>query len=398
MNKQKTDEPWVEELRAQFPVTKKLAYFDIAYENCGADFAHDAVEEYFQDKVDLYKGMEKAGGSGKGKTISVMDEARECLARFLNAPGMKNLAFTANTCQAINLALQSLSLQPGDNVVVGNIEHVCVLMPCLQLKKKGIDCRVVMSKDGLSVTVEDLLSSVDERTRAIAVSYVQSSSGYKVDLKRLCEECHKRGILVITDAIQALGFQEIDVQALGVDALAASGYKGMLATEGEGFLYCSDAFLAQAEPVLGGPSPAVTIDRENWEIRVLDPLDARKLESGTIPFASIYGLRAGVNRMLEIGMDKIEAHISECFEQVYKGLEQLGYRLATPFESAHRCHSMLVCTGKNKEMVDFFFEHGVFFSRGKDGYVRISIAPFTSRQDMERLFEAAKEWLPNEEA
>lgn len=389
-------ESWVETLRAQFPVTRNTAFFDIAYENCGSTFVRETMERFFDHKADVHPGLVKAGGAGKGDTIGVIAQARQRLADFLHAPSIKSLAFTANTCQAMNLLLQGFPFRPGDNVVVGDMEHVSVLMPCLQLKQKGVECRVVPSPDGVTLPAEKLLERTDEHTRIVAVSYVQSRSGYKVDLAMLARECHKRSIFLITDAIQALGFQQVDVQALGVDALAASGYKGLLATEGLGFLYCGDKLLEQLSPVFAGDSPALTVDRERWEIRCTDPLDARKLEAGTIPFQSIYGLNAALGRLMEIGMDRVEAHVCQCFEQVYRGLEELGYSIATPFDPRQRCHSMMVATPRNHEMVDFCLERGVFFSRSVEGYVRISVAPFTTQADIDAFLRAAAAWREQE--
>ena len=116
-------------LREQFPITKRTAFFDIAYENCGAAFVRERMEDYFVHKADVYPGLVKAGGAGKGETIAVVAEARERLARFLNAPGVRSVAFTENTTQGINLILQGFPFQPGDNIVVGELEHVAVYFP-----------------------------------------------------------------------------------------------------------------------------------------------------------------------------------------------------------------------------------------------------------------------------
>lgn len=387
------NEPWVARLREQFPITKHTAFFDIAYENCGAAFVRERAGDYFAHKADVHPGLVKAGGAGKGEAIGVIAQARERLARFLNAPGIKSLAFTENTTQGINLVLQGFPFRPGDNVVVGELEHVAVLMPCLYLKQRGIEVRVARSQNGVALTGQDLLYQADEHTRIIAASYVQSCSGWKLDLKALAEECHARGIYLVTDGIQALGFQRVDVRALGVDAMAASCYKGLLATEGVGFLYCADGLLREIRPVFAGDSPGLVLDRERMEVLCPDPLDARKLESGTIPFQSIYGLSAGLERLLEIGMEQVERHVSACYEQVHRGLTALGFEVATPLEPEKRCHSMLVCTDRNREMVDFFLEQGVFFSLGREGYVRISVAPFTAQEDIDALFRAARLWL-----
>lgn len=388
------EEAWVKELRSQFPVTEKSAFFDIAYENCGADYMERAIERFFRDKADLAPDMPKMGGGGKGRVVEVVASARKKLAAFLGAPGPKNIAFTANTCQAVSLAVMGLHYRPGDNIVVGAMEHVSVLMPCLQARKLGVACKVVDGASGLWVTAEELLSAVDEHTRLVAVSYVQSGSGYRIDLKHLVEECHKRGVLVVTDAIQALGLVEMDVQTLGVDALAASGYKGMLAMEGMGFLYLSDTMLPQVDPVFACYNAAMTVDREEREIRCLDAMDARKLEAGTIPFSSIYVLEAALDLFRHIGPARIAAHVSQCFEAAYRGLEALGFRMATLFDAKRRCASFLVCTepGREEAMAEFLQRRNVYVSTGKNSTVRVSVAPFTNQEDLRRLLEAAKAW------
>lgn len=392
------DRPWVDELRSQFPAAGEYAFFDIAYENCGARFHEEAVAEYFRDKADIYPGMIKAGGSGKGRTIDVITETRSLAAAFLNAPSVKNLAFTLNTTQGMNLLLQSLEWRgPGadgqapENIVVCDIEHVAVLLPCLHLREKGVEVRIVKAVNGLYVTAEDLLAAADENTKVIALSYVQSSSGYKTDLKKLCEEAHRRGIFVITDAIQALGFTPVDVQDLGVDGLCTCCYKGLLATEGAGFVYCSDSLLEALHPVFAGPNEATHFDREKCELSV-DRTDARMLEAGTLPFEGIYVLRSGLKRLLSIGMDEISAHIRDCCDEILDGLSGLGIETAGCTDPAYRCHSILVRTGDfeggSAALTRALAERRVFVSQGKEGLIRVSVSPFTTAGDVKKLLDA----------
>ena len=392
------ERPWVGELRSQFPAANEYAFFDIAYENCGARFQEEAAAEYFRDKSDIYPGIVKAGGSGKGRTIDVINETRSLAVSFLNAPSVKNLAFTLNTTQGMNLLLQSLEWrgrgpdgQKPENIVVCDIEHVAVLLPCLHLREKGFEVRVVKAENGLYVTAEDLLNAADEDTKVIALSYVQSSSGYRTDLKYLCEEAHRRGIFVITDAIQALGFIPLDVQDLGVDGLCTCCYKGLLATEGAGFVYCSDRLLPALHPVFAGPNEASRFDRDKCELTI-DRTDARMLEAGTLPFEGIYVLRSGLKRLLSIGMDEISAHIGECCDEILAGLDRLGIKTAGCTDPAHRCHSLLLCTGSCEggcaALTRALAERKVFVSQGKEGFIRISVSPFTTAADVKKLLDA----------
>ena len=383
---------WVKDLRSSFSVTEKCAFLDIAYENCGAVYMRRALERYWQDKAEIQPGLEKMGGGGKGRTIEVVRKTREALAAFLHAPGAESIAFTANTCQAISVALLGLSYQPGDNVVVGAMEHVSVLMPCLHLRRQGVECRVVGRGSDLWVTEEELLAAADEHTRVIAVSLVQSCSGYRIDLRRLTKEAHRRGIFVVTDAIQALGFAEVDVQELGVDALAGSPYKGMLGTEGVGFLYCAPEMLRCLTPVFLCWSEAVDFNRQTGEVTCRDPLQARRLEAGTLPFMSIYVLQEALERIQSIGISEIAAQVSDCYERVYDELTTLGYEIATPQEPEHRCASILFCTGQGTELVRFLAERGIYISSGSAGHVRISVAPFTDASDIDRLVKGLRDW------
>ena len=386
------DPAWVSKLRSHFPVTKDWAFFDIAYENCGADYMEDALAEYFKDKVTLSPGMIKAGGSGKGNTIDVIHETRSLLARFLNAPDSRNIAFTLNTTQGMNLLLQSLSLKEGDSIVVSDIEHVAVLMPCLHLREKGVDVRIAHSENGLWATQEELLAMADETTKVIAVSYVQSSSGYRLDLASLAAEAHSRGILVLADVIQALGVLALDVQTLGADGIAACCYKGMLAAEGVGFVWCSDALLKHLHPVFAGANEATRFDRSTVSMQI-DQTDARKLEAGTLPFSSIYMLRAGLVRLLSVGMDSIGMHVARCLTQLQDGLEKAGVQVCVPDQQKNRCNSLLICETKNQELTDYLARHDVFISCSKPGYVRVSVAPFTTKADIDRLLFIMNKWL-----
>ena len=381
---------WLEELRKEFPVTEKWAYFDSAYETGGAHFLEEASRKYFADKSDFYPGILQMGGSGKGKAIDLIEKTRTLLAEFLNARDGHSIAFTANTCQAVALALQSYPFEPGDNVVVGDIEHVCVLYPVISLKQRGVEVRLVHPETEWGLTAEKLLEQVDDHTRFVVVSYVQSASGYRIDLEKLVTECHKKNCYVVTDAIQLLGFRKMDVKALGVDAVAASGYKGLLSIEGGGFLYVADSLLEKLRPWSAGPNPALVINRENGTWTCKDELDARKLEAGTLPFHTIYCLHESLQLLKKIGMDEISGYVEQCYQYVSEGLKRLGYQIDTPED--HHCHSMLVVTEEKEEMADYFQQKGIFFTAGHGNHVRLAVAPFTSEEDMKKLLAAAAEW------
>ena len=285
--------------------------------------------------------------------------------------------------------MQSFPFGPGDEVVIGDLEHVSVLIPVLGLQSRGVHIRLVPS-DGLMLTAEALIDALTEKTRMVVVSLVQSSSGYLIDIKKLTDACRARGIYVVTDAIQALGFMDVDPAALGIDALAASAYKGLLGIEGVGFLWCSDELLPCLRPSMPGPNPLLTPNRQTGELLLSDSMDARKLECGTLPFGPIYALSAGLDRIEFIGIPAIEMHIRQCLSRILAGIHALG--IATVPDEDRMCQSFLVCETDNAALTRYLAERNVYVSCGKPGFVRISVAPFTRSNDIDRLLSVLADW------
>lgn len=383
---------WVKLLKQEFPIAQTTTFFDIAYENCGALFLKDAFNSYLKDKAEFTPDIVKAGGNGKGHTIDIVNETRELIAKFLKIDNVKNIAFTKNTNEGINIILQGFDFKEGDSIVTCDIEHPSVIMPCLNMANKGVECRVAISPDSASVTPELLLSYADSTTKMIVVSQVQSSSGYKIDIEKLSMECHKRNIFLVVDVIQALGFMDVNISKLKADAVSASCYKGLLATEGIGFLYCNDELLSHVKSIFIASNNTMTIDKENWKIICNDELDARKFENSTLNFASIYCLNIAIKKINNIGISNIEKHISKCYEVLYKGFSNLGFKIATPWNIENRCHSLAILDDNNEALAEYFLNNGVYISGGKGKFIRVSIAPFTTEEDINRILEIAEDW------
>ncbi len=384
---------WVKELREQFSVTNKTTFLDIAYENGGPTYVAAAAEQFVRHSSDVSPTVVKAGGAGKGEVIRVVAETRKLVADLLGGVNPKNIAFTKNTNEGISIILQGFPFHPGDNVVTDDQEHLSVLLPCLNLQRSGVECRIAVSPDALSVTPHMLWEHVDDRTRMIVVSHVQSSSGYRLDIEELARRCRDRGVYLVVDAIQSLGFCPVDAKAWGVDAVASACYKGMLAIEGVGFLYCGDKLLQEVWPVFAAANACITIDKNGsrWEVACSDPTDARKLENSTLNFLGIYVLNAGLKSILGIGMNAIYGHISRLVEVLYEGLTALGFSVVTPADSERRCHSLSIKISDVQKAYQYFQDRGIFLSLSGGRFVRMSIAPFTTEEDIRHALAVARD-------
>lgn len=383
---------WVYELRKEFPATQKSVFLDIAYENSGSLFARQAVQSFFDDWGDVSPNVVKASGEGKGRIVDVGLRTRALLSELLGGVDPNHIAFTRNTNEGISAILQGFDWQSGDNVVVCEQEHPTVLMPCLNLRRRGVECRVAISPDDVSVTPELLLDLADDNTRMIVVSHVQSCSGYRIDLQRLAAECRKRGIFLIVDAIQSLGFCPVNAKEWGVDAIASACYKGLLGTSGIGFLYCTPELLKRVWPVYAAANRFLKVNRESWTLEGGDCDDAHKLENCTYDFIGVYALCEGLERITAIGIDAIAKHISDLFEKLYSGLQDLGFSLATPATPGERCHSISIRTPDPQALYQHFQQNGIFLSLSAGKYVRMSIAPFTTEEDIDRALAVAALW------
>ncbi|MCL2497205.1 MAG: aminotransferase class V-fold PLP-dependent enzyme [Symbiobacteriaceae bacterium] len=384
-----TSEAWVYKLRREFPVATKSTFLDIAYENCGATFTRQALEQYLQDWSDTSPGVVKAGGEGKGRTMEVVAVTRDHIARLLGGVDPSHIAFTKNTNEGINAVLQGFPFQTGDNVITFRDEHPSVIMPCLHLALQGVECRIAEADDGVSLIPEKLLSYANERTRFIVISHVQSRTGYKIDLEHLAALCRERGIYLLVDAIQSLGFCPLDAQAWRVHGVASACYKGLLGIHGLGFLYTAPELLQELTPVFVASNRAIRLDLAKPGLTFTLPSDGRKLENSTLNFIGIYVLLEALQRIERIGIDNIAHHISYLLTKLYTGLDALGYSVITPGDAKHRCHSLALADSTPEKLYAHFLEQGVFASLSGGRYLRLSVAPFNTEEDISEALRVA---------
>ena len=173
-----------------------------------------------------------------------MDEmraaARPAAARLINAHE-DEIALVESTTQGLTVAANSIPLEPGDHVLISDLEFLEVAVPWVQKRggqaeSGGIEIDVVPNRNG-EVRVDDFAARLSPRTRVIAVSTVQWTNGYRLDLAALSRLCQDRGVWLVVDAIQQLGAIPLDVRQTPVDILACGGHKWLNAPFGCGFLY-----------------------------------------------------------------------------------------------------------------------------------------------------------------
>ena len=256
--------------------------------------------------------------------------ARQLLCDFFGGEDPKNVAFTKNITEALNVLLRGL-LQPGDHVLVSAMEHNAVMRP-LQLLGHELAAdeqpsdtitfsRVPCDREG-NLELEYLPKLVRPNTKAIVMTHASNVCGTLLPLTEVGAFCKEHNLLLIVDSAQSAGLFPIHMQSLGIDALAFTGHKGLLGPQGMGGFILREHMVEQVLPLIVGGTGSLS-HTERTPIFMPD-----KFEAGTLNLPGIMGLAAGVRWLHERGLDNIRNHELALTEQLLTGLlalEQRGF-------------------------------------------------------------------------
>lgn len=226
------------------------------------------------------------GGYGAALQASrLLFETREALAAFFNCSDSSRIIFTHNATEALNLALRGL-LQPGDHVVTTSMEHNSLVRPLVLMEKAGVELTVVAAdREGL-VDPEAIRRALRPTTRLVALAHVSNVTGGIQPVAEIAAVAREAGALVLLDAAQSAGCLPIDMQALGVDLLAAPGHKGLLGPQGTGLLAVAPH--VRLHPLLAGGTGSSS-DQDHQPEGFPEGFEA-----GTHNLPGIAGLKAGI--------------------------------------------------------------------------------------------------------
>jgi selenocysteine lyase/cysteine desulfurase len=306
--------------RGLFPVTRNLVYVNHAAVGPLSVRAAEAIEQAARDQRDF--------GALHWRTwYAEYDRFREAAARLIGSqPG--EIAILKNTSEGISFVAEGLRWRAGDNVITTDLEFPSNSTPWRRLDRRGVECRTVRSRDG-AWSPADVEALIDERTRIVTVSSVAFHNGFAADIEAVGAICARRGVLFCVDAIQSLGVLPIDVRRANVAFLAADGHKWLCGPEGAAIFYVAAEHRDELEVLESGWT------NFNRKGRFIDcPVellpDARRFEAGSLPTIGIFGIRAAIELLLEIGVELIGAETLRIASLLAEGLDSIGWRVATP--------------------------------------------------------------------
>ncbi len=316
--------------------------------------------------------------------VDTIEECRDSAAKLLNANNSE-IAFMKNTTQGILIAANGIDWNDGDNVVTTAVEFPANIYPWWSLNQRyGVETRMVSEKNG-KIYLQDLIDTIDDRTRALTISHVEFASGYRNDITAIGKICHERDIWFVVDAIQSLGAIKVDVKKSKIDILAADGHKWMLAPEGAAVFYCSDSKRDRLINTNLGWAGVVN-PRDFLDYDITQKPDATRFEEGSYNTTGIYGLNAAINLLKQVTIKNIEERILDLTGKLIIGLEKKGYIVVTPKTNSDRA-GIVIFESDKYTPTDLFklLQDNYIIAAERGSGIRISPHFYNSESEVERL-------------
>jgi selenocysteine lyase/cysteine desulfurase len=364
-----------EDLRAEFPVTRRWAYFDHAAVAPLSGRAHATLGEWTAD-------MAENGVVHEGSWLKRVEEARRRAATLVNADPL-DIAFIKNTSEGIGFVAEGYPWQAGDNVVTAADEYPSNLYPWMNLAHRGVEVRPVASRDG-RIHIDDLRAVIDGRTRIVTLSFVEFATGFRNDLEAIGSLCRERKVLFFVDAIQGLGVFPLDVRKTPVDFLSADGHKWLVGPEGAGLFWIRRELVDLLHPVGVGWNSVVGA----WDFSKIDfhlKPHAGRWESGTLNTGGVAALGASIGLLLEIGVPAIRDRVRELTDSLCEQAQARGLRIfSSRREEEWSGIVSLEMPGDLAALVKRARSAGLVLSQ-RAGRLRLSPHFYNSRDDIDRL-------------
>lgn len=309
--------------RQDFPLLREnpIVYLDSAATAQRPDVVIEAEMEFYRKyNANPLRGLYSLGIEATDR----YEEARECVAKFIHAASAKEIIFTRNATESLNLVAYSYGLshlQKGDEIVVSILEHHSNQLPWRMVAEKtGAVVKYLECDRQGHISDADLQAAFSEKTKLVAVTQVSNVLGIRTPIEKIVALARKSGAVVVLDAAQSTPHMEVDVQKLSVDFLAFSGHK-LMAPMGIGVLYGRKKLLSEMPPFLTGGEMIQTVTRDKVVYAELP----HKFEAGTVNGAGAWALAAAIRYLQEVGYEQIQKQELLLTTQLMDGLKKVPH-------------------------------------------------------------------------
>ncbi|MEM7044037.1 MAG: cysteine desulfurase [Pseudomonadota bacterium] len=320
----------VEKVRADFPCLHQevhghpLVFLDSA---ASAQKPTQVIEAQADVLRHSYANIHRGVYTLSERATDLHDGAREKVRNFLNAASKREIVFTRNVTEAINLLAQSFvrpNAEEGDEVLITGMEHHANIVPWQMLAEQcGTKLVVAPITDEGELVLDEFDRLITSRTKLVAVTWVANALGTINPIETMIEMARAKGVPVFVDAAQAVQHMPIDVQALDCDFLGFTGHK-LYGPSGIGVLYGKAALLEAMPPYQGGGDMILSVSYDKTEFNDLP----YKFEAGTVAIEAAVGLGAAIDYVQSVGLDGIAAHEEALLAYATRAIQQVpGLRL-----------------------------------------------------------------------
>ena len=304
-----------------------LIYLDYAATSQKPRQVLEALQQYYgHDNANVHRGAHQLSA----RATDHFEAARGKVAAFIGAASAREIVFTRNASEAINLVARTwgeANLREGDEVLLSVMEHHSNLVPWqLLAARTGCVLRHAGVTESGELDLEDLKAKLSDRTRLVSLVHVSNTLGCLNPIEAVAALAHGAGALLLVDACQSLPHKPVDVAALGADFLVGSSHK-LCGPTGMGFLWAHEALLEAMPPFLGGGEMIhdVYLDHSTWADL------PHKFEAGTPAIGEAIGMGAALDYLQNLGMERIHAWEQQLTRRLFERLQAIdGVRILGP--------------------------------------------------------------------
>ena len=309
--------------KEDFPILKNrnISYLDSGATSQKPKCVIDAIKEYYEhNNANPHRGAYSLSIDA----TTQYENARDEIAKFINAPHREEIIFSKNATESLNLIAYSYgldNLKEGDEVVISIMEHHSNLVPWQKITSKtGAKLNYMYINDNFEIPDEEIQNKITNKTKIVGITHVSNVLGTINDVEKIIKRAHEVGAIVVVDGSQSIPHMKIDVQKLGCDFFVFSGHK-MLAPLGIGVLYGRKEILNKMTPFLMGGDMIEYVHEQNTTFAPLP----NKFEAGTQNVEGVIGLKAAIDYISKIGYDNISKIEKELLSYAYDRLKSLDY-------------------------------------------------------------------------
>jgi cysteine desulfurase / selenocysteine lyase len=384
--------------KKDFPDLNGYVYLDNACMSLKPNSVIREVTKYYEN----YPACGgRSGHSLSNKVDELVHASRVELKTFIGASSEKEIIFSKNTTESLNLVASSFKWKKGKSIVTSDKEHTSNLLPWMRAAKDhGLKRFILTSKEDNSFSMDRYEKTMNDDVQVVALGHASNLDGSTIPAKEIIDKAHEHGAVVVLDSAQFIPHHPVDVKKLGVDFLAFSGHK-MCGPTGTGILYGKEENLNNLEPFLMGGETIKNSWHDKYELEDLP----ERFEAGLQDYSGILGLRTAVKYLKNVGMKEIEKKNIKLNKINSEGVENLGGTILGPRNhslrggiinfmfkdiDSHKIGLMLDSSAKIAVRTGMHCNHSWFNARNLKGSVRASSYFYNTEEECDFFINKLK--------